>query len=163
MSLWAHVWVCVGECGCVHLLVNVLTFTWQFSRWAECGDTSSSGSTAVRGDDAIGCFWAGRGWAFSTHGHRCLGITLWVRTLHRQTHNDPQTNIHYWMCNRKNLYLCRVLVSVFSCLQLYQLLLNSRIYKRCGMFSKKIPKTLMMKPNVQVRSAKLIIFADHKT
>lgn len=91
MCMWVRVWVCVGESS-VHLFVNVLTFTWQFSRWAECADASASGSVAVRGDDAAGYFRAGRGGAFSAEGgaktvhcRQCLGTTLRVRK-HKNTH-----------------------------------------------------------------------------
>lgn len=68
---------------CVHLFVNVLTFTCQFSRRTECADASASGSAAVRGDDAVGHFRAGRGGASSAEGGaktlhdcQCLGTTL---------------------------------------------------------------------------------------
>jgi len=84
----AYMSVCVGESSVrVHLFVlYVLTFTWQFSRGAECPDASASGSTLVRGDAAVGYFRAGRGGAFSAEGgtetlhcRQCLGTTLWVR------------------------------------------------------------------------------------
>lgn len=63
---------------CVHIRVNVLTFTWQVSRRAERADATASGSPLVRGANAIGCFRTGRGGAFTTEGG--------AKTLHCHQH-----------------------------------------------------------------------------
>lgn len=112
-----HLYECVGESSArVHLFV--LTFTWQFSRWAECADASTSGSTVVRGDDAIGYFRAGRGRAFSAEGgaktvhcHQCLGTTLWVRK--HKTHMHIQYT-YKWMIKRE--YYREKIFIFYSCL-----------------------------------------------